>query len=121
MTATVSAGALKGTLTCQQIDDSEDEGGPDADEFDDSLGAEEALVEAAADVLPPLAKSLGTAAFMDAWRVCIGPALLWLCPWMCMDGHYRVLWEHKCMCFSTWFQVLGGLGGVLARLMMCWF
>ena len=67
----MATGALKGTLTCQQIDDSEDEGGADADEFDDSLGAEEALVEAAADVLPPLAQSLGTTAFMDAWRVCI--------------------------------------------------
>jgi hypothetical protein len=66
----VAAGALSGTLPCQQLDsEDEDEADAEGEGFNDLQGAEEALVEAVADTLVPLAAQLGSAAFLDAWKV----------------------------------------------------
>jgi hypothetical protein len=62
---TAHADVLSGTAACQQGDGSDEDG----DELEEALEEEEALVAAAGDALPPLARCVGIDAFLPAWQV----------------------------------------------------
>ena len=55
------------TAACQAVDSDSEAG--DADDLEAAGDDEEALLEAAADVLPHLARAAGLQAFMPSWQV----------------------------------------------------
>jgi hypothetical protein len=56
---------FKGSAACQQVD-SDDE---DEEALATDLEEEDALLEAACDVAPPFARSIGLPAFLPLWKV----------------------------------------------------
>jgi hypothetical protein len=62
------ADVFKGSADCQQKDSEDEE--DDGDALATELEEEDALLEAACDVVPSLARSIGLQAFLPVWKVC---------------------------------------------------